>query len=98
MVREMTFDDACGWRAYYELEPFGEWRDDLRIGYAFAQMAASLGAESPRPKDFMPPDLADVRSRTQTKPSYQQVRSAFFATVKRLTPEEEAALKEDSSE
>lgn len=32
MLREISIHEFREWRAYYDLEPFGEERQDLRIG------------------------------------------------------------------
>lgn len=46
------------WRQYYEIEPFGEWRDDLRTGI-LAALTANIHRDPKKgrryqPKDFIP--------------------------------------------
>lgn len=53
----MTRDDFRGWIAYYNLEPWGETRADLRAGIVAAAVRNGLrakGTRSFKPVDFMP--------------------------------------------
>jgi len=71
-VRELksrlTYNEFTEWMAYYQLEPFGEFRSDLRNG-ALCSLIANIKRDPKRrsspyePKDFMPflddPELED---------------------------------------
>lgn len=53
-VPARTLDD---WKRFFELEPFGEERADLRAGIVAAAVANCFrprGARALRPQDFMP--------------------------------------------
>jgi hypothetical protein len=41
------------WRALYNLDPWGPWRDDARVALAASGLANVQGARC-KPKDFMP--------------------------------------------
>ncbi len=90
MVAEMSMSEVVRWRAFYEFEPWGEKREDLRIGYAFARLAsimASLWVKNPPPvkvSDFIY-DF-DALTTPPVKPSYSQVREALFASVGQVAP------------
>lgn len=42
------------WVTYYQLEPFGEHRGDIRIGLLGAGIATMLGGKRTKPEAFMP--------------------------------------------
>lgn len=46
--------EFCEWLAYYRLEPWGEWRADLRMGKTCQAVAQYCGHVSTRAADFMP--------------------------------------------
>lgn len=56
--REMSSSEFTEWRAFYELEPFGDWRADLRVA-RLTQITAEVNRDSkkrPEPyevRDFM---------------------------------------------
>lgn len=53
----MTTEDFRGWMAYYNIEPFGERRADLRAGIVAAAVRNGLrgkGTRAFRATDFMP--------------------------------------------
>jgi len=58
------------WEEYEKIEPFGEKRADLRMGFAMAQLAAALGSKPKgqkgwRPKDFMP-NFTRAKAKSKT--------------------------------
>lgn len=63
MLAEMTWPELVRWRQYAELEPFGEERADLRIGYAFAKMASMFRGKGRgfKATDFISPSLRDEK-------------------------------------
>lgn len=57
MLAGMSSRELAEWMAYYELEPFGEWRADVRSAIvAMTVAAANRGKRGRAPKleDFMP--------------------------------------------
>lgn len=54
MMDDMTAEEADGWAEYYELEPWGESRADLRTGLAAATIGNLLAEGKPfTPAHFM---------------------------------------------
>lgn len=88
MVAEMTWEEMVGWRAFYEIEPFGERRADLRIGYAMARLATYLGGDHVRVEDFIVADVQDKQEEQPApKPTFDDVREAFFGSMGKVAPE-----------
>ena len=87
MVAEMSWSEMVGWRAYYDLEPFGERRADLRIAYAIAQLAAhTVGGKEPiKVSDFMVKDAIED-TPPPPKPTYSEVRESIFGAFGMATP------------
>ena len=55
--RRVDAREFAEWMAFCRLEPFGEWRADLRAGIVACVVAQSMGgkgAKTFRPEDFMP--------------------------------------------
>lgn len=53
----MLHSEFVDWQAYYRLEPFGEWRADVRSGIVASTMANIWRGKNGRrmsAKDFMP--------------------------------------------
>lgn len=55
----MSSTELTEWIAYYSIDPFGNYREDLRMGIS-ASLAANISRDSKRrpepftPQDFMP--------------------------------------------
>lgn len=61
----MSSREYAEWRAYYDLEPFGERRADLRSATVCAVTANALGGAHSKPADFMPDfDRAPVQQES----------------------------------
>lgn len=78
MLASMSSRELSEWMAYYELEPFGEGRADLRAGTVAAVVARSAGSKSAKPSDFMPDferdqdhDADDLRAKFRALTSRQ---------------------------
>lgn len=57
MLAEMSTEQFFFWRAYYSLEPFGEKRQDLRIG-TLASLIANVNRDPrKRSRPFSPEDF-----------------------------------------
>lgn len=57
MLAEMTSVQFAEWMAYSKLEPWGEERDDLRMGIiasTIANVNRGKGQKAFKPDDFMP--------------------------------------------
>lgn len=57
LQQRMSSREFTEWMAFYQLEPFGPWRDDIRIGVLGASLAPLLGdfkGARPTPEMFMP--------------------------------------------
>lgn len=76
--------DARGlaeWRAYYELEPFGQDRGDLPAAIVAYTVASAAGAKSVRLSDFMPRIGEDAPKRATGQEMLAKAR-AFAARFK----------------
>jgi hypothetical protein len=94
MLETMPWEQFQGWLAYATLEPFGEDRSDLRVGYAAARIAgiiaASQGAKNAKfkPIDFMPQFDHAIQAKAPPKPmTKEEFRVVFdgFKEVVRAT-------------
>ena len=57
MLSRMGSDELTEWMAYYQLEPFGDYRADYRSGVVASTLAnvhRSKDANPFKPEDFMP--------------------------------------------
>lgn len=83
MLAEMPSRLLSEWMAYFEIEPFGEERGDLRMGI-LAALIANINRDPKRarsfePKDFMPKFGDDVRE----VPVEEKVKAIFGMMAKR---------------
>lgn len=64
----MTMTEIRGWMSYYECEPWGEDRADLRAGIIASTVANSYRSRGPvlKPGDFMP-QFGKQRRQTQAE-------------------------------
>jgi hypothetical protein len=76
LLAELTSPQIAEWMAYFQLEPFGERRADLRAGIIASTVANAHRAKDSRPykpQDFMPDfesgrtedDAADLLAKAQ---------------------------------
>ena len=57
LLQRMGSDELSEWMAFYQLEPFGDYRADYRAGVVastFANAHRAKDASPFRPEDFMP--------------------------------------------
>lgn len=63
MLEQMTVEQLNHWRIFYSMEPFGEMREDLRIGTLTSLIANTNRDPKKRARPFKPddffPSLAD---------------------------------------
>lgn len=73
------------WKAFYQLEPFGEWREDLRAAKICAIIANVNRDEKRKPKPFSPADfMPDFTQQYQPdKPpvSLEELRVKMYAVA-----------------
>lgn len=64
----MTADEAADWRAFYELEPWGDLRADwhaARVAWTLASVFSGRRGGGPKFQDFLFPSL-EMQPRQQT--------------------------------
>jgi hypothetical protein len=71
--QEIDSAEFTEWLAYYQLEPFGEKREDHRAGTIAAMISAAHGV-SASPADFFENDVARLQ---QTPAQMQNILWAF---------------------
>lgn len=79
MLAEMTSLQYAEWIAYSRLEPWGEDRDDLRMGIVASVIANSnrgKGQKPFKPQDFMP-DFEPVSEEAQIEQMIAKARKAL---------------------
>ena len=58
LLNKIDSRELSEWMAFYQLEPFGEWRDDYRAGMISATLANINRGKDTKPydvqRDFMP--------------------------------------------
>lgn len=78
LLSEMDSMELTEWMAYDQVEPFGEWRADLRAGIVASTIANALRGRGSRPlapEDFIPRFAA----REQQELSVDETIAAFAA-------------------
>ncbi len=78
MLSEISSRDFAGWMAYSRLEPWGEERDDLRMGIIASTIANAnrpKNKKAYRPQDFMP----DFEMETEEQAQARLMARAFSA-------------------
>lgn len=70
MLSEITSRQFAEWMAYSQLEPWGEERDDLRMGIVASTIANSnrgKGQKPYKPQDFMPSFEQETEEEAQAR-------------------------------
>jgi hypothetical protein len=81
MLAEMDASEILEWRQFYEIEPWGASRDDLRAGIIAStvyNMQRGRGSKHLGPRAFMPDTGQDEPSEPAT-PAEQERRIINFA-------------------
>lgn len=98
LLEELSWRQLLEWEAYAGLEPFGEWRGDLRV----AQLTSLLANVHRNPdkkrepftwRDFMPFDemqIDDVKQPVQ-KQSIEEMRAVLVAIASAHKPKQRKA-------
>lgn len=80
LMSEMGSRELSEWMAYNEIEPFGPWRDDLRMGI-LAATVANTGFGRPDPPvqaaDFIPDFLGQDDTEPTEAEQAEKVRANF---------------------
>jgi hypothetical protein len=88
----MSLSEYASWRDYYEDEPFGDVRADLRAGVVAMTVARAIGGnKDAKPIDFMP-IVRRMQDRVEAVVSLADnlaTRLAGSVTVRRLTLQEQ---------
>lgn len=88
MLDRMSSREFTEWLAYYELEPFGEQRADLR-----AALIASVIANAHRDPKKKPYKAADfLLFPEKTEPTSEDLRSKFVSLTSNMRPNEPASI------
>lgn len=72
MLSAMTWRQFVGWMQYYQEEPFGEERDDLRMAIGWSLIANANRDPKRRPQPFSPRDFMPWSDRGRT-PQYKPI-------------------------
>jgi hypothetical protein len=70
MLSEITSRQFAEWMAYAQLEPFGEERDDLRMGIVASTIANAnrgKGQKAYKPTDFIPDFEPETEEQAQAR-------------------------------
>jgi len=81
----MPLAEYRSWLEFYEVEPFGDFRADLRAGVIASTVTRMLGAKGARPKplDFMPIVTRQLeRKRARDGDATAELRAALLVGFK----------------
>lgn len=82
MLASMPYSLYLEWMQYYELEPFGEERADLRAGIIAATVANCLARKKGRPAfrvtDFMPLLKAEPKREKTPEELFKKIQAINF--------------------
>jgi hypothetical protein len=82
LLQRMTMPEYRLWLAEYELEPWGEHRDDLRAGIIASTIAnVNSTKRTFKPSDFMIDWSRNVRQEVQEMTDKEMERMAMKCTV-----------------
>lgn len=95
LLSRVSSRELTEWGLYYELEPFGEWRADLRMGIQTAAQVNSVPRNKKerhkawKPEDFMPDFERDARKGPNQDVLFEKVKmlSAVFGGTIEDEPE-----------
>lgn len=73
MLTQMTWEQFSGWMRYYQEEPFGEERADLRSGIVASVIANVNRDDKKKPKPFKPSDFMPYSRDRVAKSAYDPV-------------------------
>jgi len=74
--QEIDAPEFTEWIAYYNLEPFGQVRDDIRIGHAACCIASAIGVKNAKVSQFMP-DFGKKRKPQSAEEMRATLMAAF---------------------
>jgi hypothetical protein len=85
LLSKLGSDELSEWMAFYQLEPFGDFRADYRSALATSTFAnAHRQKDSPpfKPEDFMP-FIEKVSTASDGKANAMRLRAMFSHIVKK---------------
>lgn len=89
MLASMGSDELTEWMAYYQLEPFGDYRADYRSGVVastFANAHRPKDAGPFKPEDFMPfldkPKATKAPTQDETQLNVARFKAMFAHKVR----------------
>jgi hypothetical protein len=65
MLDSMSYEELCDWGLYFQIEPWGEWRDDLRSAQVAAVIANANRDPKRRPEAFQITDFMLFEKREE---------------------------------
>ena len=89
MLREISHPQFLEWQAYYRIEPWGEWRADMRMAQMLSLYANAHRDGNKHPKPFTPADFMPdfAGDHPKTKPHQgKQLREALGHRVVKKGP------------
>ena len=87
-MSRLSFVEYNQWKAYYRIEPFGELRQDFRIGQVCATAANIVGVDQKKPleaTDFIP--TYDSIKKAEEEETVEHMNNSLkksFAALKEL--------------
>ncbi len=82
LQQAITADELCLWLADYQLQPWGEWRDDLCAGQITAMIAnVNTKRGGFKPSDFMPDFERQFNDGPQTSEQMKQIGMSVTAAL-----------------
>ncbi len=85
LLARVGSDELTEWMAFYQLEPFGDMRADLRSGVVAATFANAHRTKDARtftPEDFMP-YIERTPTQDSARMNVARFKSMFFHKVKK---------------
>lgn len=85
LLARIGSDELTEWMAFYQLEPFGDFRADMRSGIVAATIAnanRSSDADPFRPDDFMP-FVEKQTTKEDSKVNVARFKALFAHKVKK---------------
>jgi hypothetical protein len=75
MLKKISWRDFQNWQFFGNLEPFGEWRADMRAASIAAQVG-NMFSKSPKPISYYALDFGSKISITSRKNTWQENKIA----------------------
>ena len=83
LLAKTTSRDLAEWMAYYKIEPFGEFRQDLRIAKLWCLLANINRDVKKQPRAFTIKDFLEVFKESEL-PGEEELRNKLDSVLKRF--------------